>query len=146
MKKVINAAARTVTFVFDGYKDKDGVMLDAGLAPMVFYAAKMSTANRAYAELHGMAARIGDAAALTKSAENGFRVTEAMRRKEIAGMVEFYENPDNVEWNQRVATGTKAAPLNPAIAAIAAKLGKTYEEAMAWYNEKLMKELAELGA
>lgn len=40
----------------------------------------------------------------------------------------------------KVAT-PKAAPINPAIQAIATKLGKTYAEAMAWYNEKLMAEL-----
>ena len=128
MKKTINTAARSITFTFDG------------LDSITFNAEKMSAANREYAELHGMAARIGDSAALTKSAENNFTITEAMRRDEVAAMVAFYEDPTNPYWNMKVAT-PKAAPINPAIQAIATKLGKTYAEAMAWYNEKLMAEL-----
>lgn len=128
MKKVINTASRTVTFTFEGL---DAVTLDL---------AKVSQANVTYASLHGMAARIGDAAALTKSAENGFKITEAMRRAEVESMVKFYENGDNVDWNMRTGA-PKAAPFNPAIQAIADKLGKSYAEAMAWYNAKLMAEL-----
>ena len=128
MKKTIDTAARSITFTFDG------------LDSITFNAEKMSAANREYAELHGMAARIGDAAALTKSAENNFTITEAMRRDEVAAMVTFYEDPTNPHWNMKVAT-PKAAPINPAIQAIATKLGKTYAEAMAWYNAKLMAEL-----
>ena len=128
MKKTINTAARSITFTFDG------------LDSITFNAEKMSAANREYAELHGMAARIGDSAALTKSAENNFTITEAMRRAEVETMVTFYEDPTNPHWNMKVAA-PKAAPINPAIQAIATKLGKTYAEAMAWYNEKLMAEL-----
>ena len=128
MKKTINTAARSITFTFDG------------LDSITFNAEKMSAANREYAELHGMAARIGDSAALTKSAENNFTITEAMRRAEVEAMVTFYEAPTNPQWNMKVAT-PKAAPINPAIQAIATKLGKTYAEAMAWYNAKLMAEL-----
>lgn len=128
MKKTINTAARSITFTFDG------------LDSITFNAEKMSAANREYAELHGMAARIGDSAALTKSAENNFTITEAMRRAEVEAMVTFYEDPTNPHWNMKVAT-PKAAPINPAIQAIATKLGKTYAEAMAWYNAKLMAEL-----
>ena len=129
MKKTINTAARSITFTFDG------------LDSITFNAEKMSAANYEYAALHGMSARIGDAAALTKSAENNFTITEAMRRAEVEAMVGFYENAENLEWNMKVAT-PKAAPINPAIQAIATKLGKTYAEAMAWYNAKLMAELA----
>ena len=118
MKKTINTAARSITF----------------------NAEKMSAANYEYAALHGMAARIGDAAALTKDASNNFTITEAMRRAEVEAMVGFYENSANAEWNMKVAA-PKAAPINPAIQAIATKLGKTYAEAMAWYNAKLMAEL-----
>ena len=129
MKKTINTAARSITFTFDG------------LESITFNAEKMSAANYEYACLHGMAARIGDAAALTKDASNNFTITEAMRRAEVEAMVGFYENSANAEWNMKVAA-SKAAPINPAIQAIATKLGKTYAEAMAWYNEKLMAELA----
>ena len=131
MKKTINTAARSITFTFDG------------LDSMTFNAEKMSAANYEYAALHGMAARIGDSAAISKTAENNFTVTEAMRRAEVEAMVGFYENSANAEWNMKVAA-PKAAPINPAIQAIATKLGKTYAEAMAWYNEKLMAELASM--
>jgi len=127
MKKVINVAARTVTFTFEG------------LDPIVFGAEKMSMANYDYACLHGMAARIGDSAALTKSTENNFTVTEAMRRAEVEAMVKFYEDAENKDWNLKVRT---AKPVfNPVIQRIADKKQCTYEEAAAWYNEKLMAEL-----
>jgi hypothetical protein len=129
MKKTINTAARSITFTFDE------------LEPVTLALDKVSADNITYATLHGFAARVGDSAALTKSAENNFTVTEAMRRAEVEAMVKFYENTVNTDWNMRVAT-PKAAPINPAIQAIATKLGKTYAEAMAWYNEKLMAELA----
>lgn len=128
MKKVIDAATGTVTFTFDG------------LDPIVFAAGKMSEVNRDYAILHGMAARIGDAAALSKSAENNFTVTEAMRRAEVETLVAFYENGDNKDWTVRVA-GPKKVVFNPVIQRIAEKLNKTYEDAAVWYNAKLMAEL-----
>ena len=124
MKKVINAAAGTITFRFDGADGKT----DAG-QDVVFEVAKVAANNRAYAELHGFAARIGDAAALTKSAENGYRVTEAMRRAEVEALVTHYHSGSD-QWNVRVAT-TRAAPLNPVILAIAQKMGCSYEEAQA---------------
>ena len=130
MKKTINTTAQTVTFSFEG-----------GLAPITLAMKDVSPANATYAMLHGFAARVGDAAAISKTAENNFTVTEAMRRAEVEAMVAFYENAENRDWNMKVAA-PKAAPINPAIQAIATKLGKTYAEAMAWYNEKLMAELA----
>jgi len=142
MKKTINTITQTVTFTFDGYADKEGLVLNPALAPVTLGIADVSPANATYAMLHGFAARIGDAAAIPKSAENKFTVTEAMRRAEVEGMVNFYSNAENVEWNQRVAAGPKKAAFNPAIQAIAEKRGSTYEEAMAWFNAKLMAELA----
>lgn len=128
MKKTINILTQSITFTFEG------------LEPVTLAMKDVSPANATYAMLHGFAARIGDNAAITKSAENGYTVTEAMRRAEVKKMVEFYADASNVDWNMRVAA-PKAAPLNPAIMALAAKLGKSYEEAMAWYNAKLMAEL-----
>ena len=128
MKKTINTAMQTVTFTFDG------------LAPVTLAMREVSPENATYAMLHGFAARIGDNAAIAKSVENNFTVTEAMRRAEVEKMVEFYADAGNKDWNMRVA-GPKAAAVNPAILAIAAKLGKSYEEAMVWYNAKLMAEL-----
>ena len=60
MKKVINAVAQTVTFTFED-----------GLAPIVLAMAQVNPANTTYAMLHGFAARVGDNAAIQKSAENG---------------------------------------------------------------------------
>jgi hypothetical protein len=142
MKKTINTQTRSVTFTFDGYQDKDGNVVNWALAPVTLGMADVSPANATYAMLHGFAARIGDAAAIAKSAENKFTVTEAMRRAEVEAMVNFYANAKNMDWNQRVAVGPKKAAFNPAIQAIAEKMGKTYEEAMIWFNAKLMAELA----
>jgi hypothetical protein len=127
MKKVINTAARSVTFTFEG------------LESITMHAEAMSAANYDYAALHGLAARIGDAAAIQKSAENNFTVTEAMRRAEVEALVKFYENKDNLDWNVKVRAAKVV--FNPVIQRIAEKKQCTYEEAAAWYNEKLMAEL-----
>ena len=144
MKKTLNTIAQTVTFTFDGHLDKEGAVVNEALAPVTLAMKDVSPANATYAMLHGFAARIGDNAAITKSAENGYTVTEAMRRAEVEKMTNFYGDAANVDWNMRVAATPKAAPLNPAILTLAQKLGKTYEEAMAWYNAKLMAELASM--
>ena len=128
MKKVINEVARTVTFTFG-----------EGVESVVFATSKMSVENTDYAILHGMAARIGDNAAITKSAENNFTVTEAMRRAAVMEMVGHYENVECKDWNLK-ARAAKAV-FNPVIQKIAEKRNCTYEEAAAWYNEKLMAEL-----
>jgi len=129
MKKQISATTRTITFAFEG------------LEPVIFSAEKMSKANYEYAALHGMAARIGDNAAISKSAENNFTVTEEMRRAEVLRMVAFYEDASNEDWETRKAA-PRAAAHNPAIAQLAAKMGKTYDEALAWFGAKLEAELA----
>lgn len=126
MKKVIITSTQTIKFDFDGL---DSVTLNM---------ADVTPANTTYAMLHGFAARIGDNAAITKSAENNFTVTEAMRRDAVLEMVNHYTS-GSIEWNLKPAAHKPA--FNPAIQAIADKLGKTYEEAMAWYNAKLMAEL-----
>lgn len=140
MKKVINEQARTVTFAFDGWKDAAGAVVNEALAPIVFDPSAASAANRAYAELHGFAARIGDAAALTKSAENGFKITEAMRREAVGELATHYAS-GAADWNVKV-TSAKKVVYNPHIQAIAEKRQCTYEAAMAWFNAKLMAELA----
>ena len=144
MKKTLNTIAQTVTFTFDGHLDKEGAVVNEALAPVTLAMKDVSPANATYAMLHGFAARIGDNAAITKSAENGYTVTEAMRRAEVEKMTNFYADGANVDWNMRGAAAPKAAPLNPAILTLAQKLGKSYEEAMAWYNAKLMAELASM--
>jgi hypothetical protein len=127
MKKIINVAARSVTFTFDDLPD------------VTMHAERMSAANYDYAVLHGLSARIGDAAAIPKSAENGFKVTESMRREEVAAMVTHYERPECVEWNLRV--GTRAPKQNARIAELAEALGLTYEETQAKLVEDAMKAL-----
>jgi len=126
MKKVINAATRTVEFTFEG------------LPPVLFDTSVVTAANRDYAMLHGFAARIGDNAAIQKSAENSYVVTEAMRREAVMELVTHYRSGSE-DWSPKAKA--KAAAQNPHIQAIAEKRNCTYEEAMAWFNAKLMAEL-----
>lgn len=127
MKKVIDAVAQTVTFTFEG-----------GLAPIVLAMSQVNPTNATYAMLHGFAARVGDNAAIQKSAENNYTVTEAMRRDAVKELVDHYAS-GSADWSPKVRT--KAEKLNPHIMAIAQKRGCTYEEAQAWFNAKLMAEL-----
>lgn len=101
---------------------------DDGLESVVFDPATASAENRAHAEMHGWLARLGDMAAIPKSEENGFRVTEAMRREAIIAGTTHYTS-GTAEWNLRGAA--KTPKQNPAIVALAAALGKTYAEAEA---------------
>ena len=125
MKKSIDMAARTVTYIFDGE-----------LAPIVFHADKAPMASRNTAEMLAWANKHGDCAAISKSAENNFTVTEAMRHAEVLRSVNHHEGGG--EWTMRAA---KAAPQNPHIAAIAVKRGCSYEEAMEWFAAKLQAEM-----
>lgn len=129
MKKVINAVAQTVTFTFDGE-----------LTPITLAMSEVSPANATYAMLHGFAARIGDNAAIQKSAENGYKVTETMRRDAVMELVNHYRS-GSADWSPK--TKAKGPAYNPHIQAIAEKKGCSYDEAAAWFQAKLM---AELGA
>jgi hypothetical protein len=128
MKKTINVEARSISFTFED-----------GLEPVTIGLAQLEPANVTYAALHGLSARLGDNAAISKSAENGFKVTEAMKREAVMELVTHYTSGSK-DWSPKAKAAPKVA-FNPAIAAIAAKLGKSYEEAMVWYNAKLMAEL-----
>lgn len=125
MKKAI--AGQTVVFSFDGL---DSVTFDAG---------KAGAANRAYAEMHGWQARIGDMAAISRTQKDGsvITVTEGMRRDAILEGVAHYEAGGAV-WELR-GTGTKAQ--NPTWLAIAQKRGVAYDVVAA---EKAAADLAEL--
>lgn len=127
MKKIINAAAGSVTFSFDG------------LTSVTLNVREVTAQNRAYAELHGFAARIGDNAAIQKSAENGFVVTESMRREAVIEMVEHYIS-GSADWNLRVSARKPAQ--NPTILAIASKLGISYVEAEAEIQRRMLAELS----
>ena len=128
MKKIINAKDQTVTFTFDG-----------GLDPITFAASDASDTTREYAMLHGFCQRIGDAAAISKSADNNYTVTEAMRRTEILAMRDHYASGTK-DWNLKGAARGKTQ--SPTIAAIAAKLGVAYAEAEAEVARRMLDEIA----
>lgn len=98
----------------------------AGLAPIAFDATKVSAANRAYAEMHGWQARIGDSAALSRAQKDGtvITITEAMRREAIAELVTHYES-GSANWSP--AGGPRAVSLNPTWLAIATKRNVAYD-------------------
>lgn len=127
MKKIINTAAESVSFTFDGEET------------VTLYMRQVTPANASYAMLHGFAARIGDSAALTKSEANNFTVTEAARREAVLEMVNHYTS-GSVEWNTKVAE--RKAPQNPTILAIASKLGISYTEAEAEIQRRMLAELS----
>lgn len=127
MKKVIDAKAQAITFTFDG-----------GLEAVTLRMDQISTDNATYAMLHGFAARIGDSAAIQKSAENDYKVTEDMRREAVLELVNHYAS-GSADWSPKARA--KKETFNPHIQAIADKRGCTYAEAQTWFNEKLMAEL-----
>lgn len=127
MKKSINTVTNSVTFAFEG--------LDA----IVLKMADVNPSNQAYAALHGMAARIGDNAAIPKTEANNFTVTEQMRRDAVAEMVAHYTG-GSADWNLKVSE--RKAPQNATILAIAAKMGISYQEAEAYIAEKMLAELS----
>lgn len=117
MKKAIDTKARSVTFTFD-----------EGLAPVTCDASKISPSNLDYAALFGLGHRIGDNAAIAKSKDNNYTVTEAMRREAVLEMVEHLQSGTD-EWNLKASA--RRAPQDATILAIAAKQGISYEEAQA---------------
>jgi len=127
MKKVILPDNSGVEFQFDG------------LAPVIVKLADMAEVNRQRMACAGSSQRIGDNAAISKSAENGFRVTEAMRREAVMELVDHYRSGSE-EWSPRAKA--RGPSYNPHIQAIAEKKGCSYDEAMVWFNAKLEAELA----
>ena len=127
MKKVLGTNAVTFTF-------------DDGLASVTLDVMEVSIENRNHAMLHGFAARIGDNAAIAKSAENDWKVTEEMRRNEILALVAHYAS-GTTEWNVRASA--KAPKQCATMLAIGAKRGCTYAEAEEWFAAKMLAELSE---
>ena len=119
MKKVINTVAQSVTFTFDG-----------DLAPVVITCDTLSDDVILHAQLHGIAQKIGDNAAISKSADNGYTVTEAMRR---AAVVEMAEQLRGGAWNAKRegANMATAQSLKAAIEVIVELTGCSIEEATA---------------
>ncbi len=125
MKKGI--VGQTIVFTFEGE------------ASVTFDPARVSAENRRYAELHGFMARIGDNAAISKSAENGWKVTEKMRREAVLELIDHYHGPSQ-EWNVKRAEAKKPV-FSAHIQALAEKMGRSYSEAEIWFNAKLLAEL-----
>lgn len=117
MKKVILPDNSGVRFEFDD-----------GLPSYTLLVADMSATNKARMACAGISQRLGDNAAIQKSAENGYKVTEAMRREAVVELGDFYKSGSE-DWSPKAKA--KAAPLNPVILQIAEKLNISYEEAQA---------------
>ena len=128
MKKIINAVTGVVTFTFDG------------AAAVVFNTHDMTPENQQYAICHGMAARIGDNAAITKSAENGFAVTETMRREAVLEMVTHYTS-GSTDWELRKSAGPRKPALNPTWVKMAEMKGCDYATIAAEMAERDIAEL-----
>lgn len=124
MKKIIDAKAGTVTFTFEG------------LETVTFNPHNATAKNQTYAMLHGFAARIGDNAAIQKSEENGFKVTEGMRREAVMELVEHYLSGSE-DWSPRAKAVRKPAE-DPYMAELAKRRGCTYAEAQAWFQAKML--------
>lgn len=128
MKKAIDTSARSVTFTFD-----------EGLPPVTCLASKVSSVNLDYAALFGLGHRIGDNAAIAKSKENNYTVTEAMRREAVIEMIEHLESGTS-DWNLKASA--RRAPQDATILAIAAKMDVSYEEAQAKIAAQFLSDLA----
>ena len=124
--KLATMTADAITFTFDGL---ESVTLD----PKVCAA----TINE-QARLMGLQARMRDAAALSRKQPDGtvITITEEMRRAECLTMRDHLATA--TEWAMK---GTRTAPQNPTILAIAAKLGMTYTEAEAEIQRRMLAEM-----
>lgn len=121
-----NRIGNTLTFTFP----------NTDIQPIVFDANK-ATVSHVDAAMHGFEQKIRDAAAIAKSADNGYTITEAMRAREIQAMVNHLTT--SKEWNMRKAATVKESPV---IRAIADKLGISYEAAQTKVQEQFLSDLA----
>lgn len=131
MKKVWIPGTTQIQFTFEGCE------------PLTFDAAKADPFNRARAEMHGWLQRLGDAAAIEKSAENGYKVTDAMRRQAIEPLIAHYQS-GNPEWSMRTSGRAPVRVLNPLVVQLAERLEITYDEAERMWNEAALATLAAL--
>lgn len=129
MKKSYDVNTGIATFTFD-----------SGLAPLTLDTSKMSPENEQHMLGHGVLARVGDMAAIPKQDSKGnvVVVTEQMRRDAVEAGIKHYES-GTAEWNMK--GGSRAAPQNPTILAIAAKMGLTYAEAEAEVARRMLAEM-----
>ena len=127
MKKVIDLQAQQIRFTFEG------------LEAVVLNVPKLSDDVLEYAQYHGLQARIGDNAAISRKGADGsvVNVTETMRREAVLELVNHYESGAKV-WELRTA---RAPAQSPTIAAIAVKLNITYAEAEAKVAEQMLNDM-----
>ena len=120
-----NRIGNTLTFSFP----------NTDIQPIVFDANK-ATVSHVDAAMHGFEQKIRDAAAIAKSAANGYTITEQMRATEVRDMVTHLTT--STEWNMRKSATPKE---NPVFRAIADKLGISYEAAMAKVQQQFLDEM-----
>ena len=105
-------------------------------SPTIHFNAEDATVSRIDAIMHGFEQKLRDTAAIAKSADNGYNVTEAMRAAAVQRMVTHLTT--STEWNMRKSAAVKE---NPVFRAIASKLGISYEEAMAKVQQQFLDEM-----
>ena len=112
-----------------------------GVAPLTFERERATDEQaRMSAEMLGWSNKLRDAAALERKGKDGaiVTVTEQMRRDAVAPMVEHFHSGGT--WATRVA---RPAAQNPTIAAIAAKMGISYQEAEAEVAKRMLAQFEE---
>lgn len=128
MKIKSNDATGRMTFVFED-----------DVAPVTFDCNQAHFDLCIHAMMKGFESRIKDTAAIPrKQGDSIITVTEAMRREKVAEMVQHLE-AGGTEWNLKASA--RRPVQNTAILALAASLGKSYEEAEAHIAELALKEL-----
>ena len=105
--------------------------------PTIYFNAENATVSRNDAMMHGFEQKIRDNAAIAKSADNGYSITESMRAAAIQQMVTHLTT--STEWNMRKSAAVKESPV---IRAIADKLGISYEAAQTKVQEQFLSDLA----
>ena len=104
--------------------------------PSIYFNADDATVSRNDAMMHGFEQKIRDKAAIAKSADNGYNITESMRAAAIQQMVTHLTT--STDWNMWKSATVKE---NPVFRAIASKLGISYEEAMAKVQQQFLDEM-----
>lgn len=109
------------------------------LDPITFDADLVHSVQHEQAEMYGWRVRMQRAAALSRTDAKGNvrTITEAMRRAEVLALRDHYHG-GSPDWNMRAGAAPK---INPAIEAMARRLGIPYEAAAARTVEDMLDEL-----
>lgn len=121
IRTTVNEAAQTIEFSFDG----------TDLAPITFAVSQLTAELCNYAILHGLKAKIGDAAAKPRNKETGASATMEEKR---AAMMSVVDTLLAGQWNQRNGEGGSEAGLLLSALIEFYEGKKTEEEARAFYN------------